>query len=61
MTALRLSADWVVTMDGAPIRGGAVVVDGHGRITLLADPRHLRNGPGLYHAADSDAIDAQAD
>ena len=30
--------------------------DGHGRITLLADPRHLRNGPGLYHAADSDAI-----
>jgi cytosine/adenosine deaminase-related metal-dependent hydrolase len=32
VTALRLSADWVITMDGAPIRGGAVVIDGGGKI-----------------------------
>jgi 5-methylthioadenosine/S-adenosylhomocysteine deaminase len=37
VTALRLSADWVVTMDGAPIRGGAVVVDGRGRISTIDD------------------------
>jgi cytosine/adenosine deaminase-related metal-dependent hydrolase len=38
VTALRLSADWVITMDGAPIRGGAVVIDGGGRITDIAAP-----------------------
>ncbi|HEU4570369.1 MAG TPA: amidohydrolase family protein [Gemmatimonadales bacterium] len=35
MTALRLAADWVVTMDGAPLRGGAVVVDAAGRIAAV--------------------------
>jgi pimeloyl-ACP methyl ester carboxylesterase len=30
--------------------------DGRGRITLCADPRHHRHGPGLYHAEDSNAI-----
>jgi pimeloyl-ACP methyl ester carboxylesterase len=30
--------------------------DGFGRITLCADPRHKRFGPGLYHSADSEAI-----
>lgn len=40
VTALRLSADWVVTMDGAPIRRGAVVVGGDGRISSIeADER----------------------
>lgn len=37
MTALRLSADWVVTMDGAPIRGGAVVIGEDGRIVEVSD------------------------
>ncbi|MEO6067349.1 MAG: amidohydrolase family protein [Gemmatimonadota bacterium] len=37
MTALRLSADWVVTMDGAPIHGGAVVVGAEGRIIGVED------------------------
>ncbi len=37
MTALRLSADWVLTMDGAPIRGGAVVIGGEGRIVEISD------------------------
>jgi cytosine/adenosine deaminase-related metal-dependent hydrolase len=35
VTAHRLSADWVITMDGAPLRGGAVVIDGNGRITSV--------------------------
>ena len=30
--------------------------DGHGRITLCADPKHHRHGPGLYHAEDSSAV-----
>ncbi|GAC1631935.1 MAG: alpha/beta hydrolase [Nevskia sp.] len=30
--------------------------DGRGRITLCADPKHRLNGPGLYHAADSEAV-----
>lgn len=30
--------------------------DGHGRITLCADPKHHRHGPGLYHAEDSNAV-----
>lgn len=30
--------------------------DGRGRITLCADPKHRRHGPGLYHAADSNAV-----
>lgn len=30
--------------------------DARGRITLCADPKHRLNGPGLYHAADSDAV-----
>jgi 5-methylthioadenosine/S-adenosylhomocysteine deaminase len=38
VTTLRLSADWVITMDGAPIRGGAVVIDGEGRITGVGGP-----------------------
>jgi cytosine/adenosine deaminase-related metal-dependent hydrolase len=38
VTALRLSADWVITMDGAPIRGGAVVIDGDGKITSVDEP-----------------------
>jgi cytosine/adenosine deaminase-related metal-dependent hydrolase len=38
VTALRLSADWVITMDGAPIRGGAVVIDGAGRIAAIDEP-----------------------
>lgn len=37
MTALRLSADWVVTMDGAPLRGGAVVVGADGKIASIED------------------------
>jgi len=37
VTALRLSADWVITMDGAPIRGGAVVVGGDGRISQIEE------------------------
>jgi cytosine/adenosine deaminase-related metal-dependent hydrolase len=37
VTAHRLSADWVVTMDGAPLRGGAVVIDGDGRIAEVAE------------------------
>ena len=35
MTTLRLSADWVVTMDGAPLRGGAVVIGGDGKVVSL--------------------------
>lgn len=27
--------------------------DGHGRVRLLADPKHYLNGPGLYRAAES--------
>lgn len=30
--------------------------DGHGRIRLLADPKHYLSGPGLYRAAESMAI-----
>lgn len=30
--------------------------DGRGRITLCADPKHHRHGPGLYHADDSCAV-----
>ncbi len=30
--------------------------DGRGRITLCADPKHRRNGPGLYRAAESEAV-----
>lgn len=30
--------------------------DGHGRITLCADPKHRLRGPGLYHAEESVAI-----
>ena len=32
MSTLRLQADWVITMDGAPLRGGAVLVGADGRI-----------------------------
>jgi cytosine/adenosine deaminase-related metal-dependent hydrolase len=38
VSTLRLSADWVVTMDGAPIRGGAVVIGGDGKILSIDDP-----------------------
>lgn len=30
--------------------------DGHGKVTLCADPKHYRHGPGLYHAEDSNAV-----
>ncbi len=30
--------------------------DGHGRIRLLADPKHRLSGPGLYRVAESEAI-----
>jgi pimeloyl-ACP methyl ester carboxylesterase len=30
--------------------------DGHGRISLCADPKHRMSGPGLYHADESVAI-----
>lgn len=30
--------------------------DGHGVISLCADPKHYRFGPTLYHAADSEAV-----
>ncbi len=30
--------------------------DGHGRISLCADPRHRLRGPGLYHAEESLAV-----
>lgn len=30
--------------------------DAQGRITLCADPKHLRWGPGLYRSADSEAV-----
>ncbi|HEX4895442.1 MAG TPA: alpha/beta hydrolase [Solimonas sp.] len=30
--------------------------DGHGRVRLLADPKHTLSGPGLYRAAESMAV-----
>lgn len=30
--------------------------DGHGKVRLLADPKHYRSGPGLYRASESMAI-----
>ena len=30
--------------------------DGHGRIMLCADPKHRLSGPGLYRAAESEAV-----
>lgn len=30
--------------------------DGHGRIALCADPKHRLSGPGLYRAAESEAV-----
>jgi len=30
--------------------------DGYGKVTLCADPKHYRHGPGLYHAEDSNAV-----
>jgi len=30
--------------------------DGHGRISLCADPKHRLSGPGLYRAAESEAV-----
>jgi len=30
--------------------------DGHGRISLCADPKHRMSGPGLYHADESVAV-----
>ncbi len=33
--------------------------DGHGRIRLLADPKHVLSGPGLYRAAESIAVWSQ--
>ncbi len=46
MATLRLTADWVITMDGAPIRGGAVVVGGNGRISTVDD-----GGEGAHREA----------
>jgi pimeloyl-ACP methyl ester carboxylesterase len=30
--------------------------DGHGRVSLCADPKHRMGGPGLYHADESVAV-----
>ena len=37
MSTLRLQADWVVTMDGAPLRGGAVLIGADGRVAEVTE------------------------
>ena len=44
MPARRLSADWLVPVDGAPIRDGALLIDGDGRIASLG-PAHAVPAP----------------
>jgi len=55
VTAHRLSADWVLTMDGAPLRGGAVVIDGGGRILEVAEAQGRSDGEGSASLRPSDA------
>lgn len=44
MTARRLAADWVCTMDGAPIHRGAVLIGSDGRIAAVG-PEHRVPAP----------------
>lgn len=47
MTSRRLSASWVLRIDGAPIRDGAVLVDADGRIAIVGDNDAVPDPPGV--------------
>jgi 5-methylthioadenosine/S-adenosylhomocysteine deaminase len=47
MSACRVSASWVLRIDGAPIRDGAVLVDHDGRIVLIGPADAVPSPPGI--------------
>lgn len=55
MSARRLSAPWVLRVDGAPIRDGAVLVGQDGRIVLVGDDASVPAPPGVPTAHFDDA------
>ncbi len=56
MMARRLAASWVLRVDGAPIRDGAILIGPDGRIVLVGDDAHVPEPPGVRSHRFPDAV-----
>jgi 5-methylthioadenosine/S-adenosylhomocysteine deaminase len=52
----RLSADWLVPMNGPPVAGGALLIDGDGRIISAGPATTVPEPPGVYTSHHPDSV-----